>query len=121
MLTRSRVATITRLAFPMCVALSSTLMMALIDLAMVRPLGNRAIAAVGLSVFSNTLVLAFVLGIAPAVQGLVARRRGQGSTEPRCVPLNGGLVTAVIVGIPLTIICWIATPYFFARSSTCLR
>ena len=109
MVPRERAATIFRLAFPMSIALSSTLVMSLIDLAMVRPLGSPATAAVGLSVFSHTIVLAFVLGIGPAVQGLVARRRGQGSTEPRCLPLNGGLLTALIVGTPLTVLgYWLA-------------
>jgi multidrug resistance protein, MATE family len=118
MLTRERITTISKLAFPVGVARSLTLMMALIDLAMVGTLGNHAIAAVGLSVFSNTLVLAFVIGITPAVQGLVARRRGEGSTEPGCLPLNGGLLIALVVGIPLTIICCLFTPFFFSLISS---
>jgi multidrug resistance protein, MATE family len=117
MLTWKRTKTISTLAFPVGIALSSTLAMALIDLAMVRKLGIHAIAAVGLSVFSNTLILAFVGGIAPAVQGMVARRRGQGSTEPRCLPLNAGLLTAVAVGVPLSIVCWFAAPKFFSLIS----
>src|ERR1700685_4672605 len=77
LLTIDRTKTISKLAFPISVALSSTFTMALIDLAMVGRLGNNAIAALGLSVFSNTLVLSFVSGIAPAVQGMVARRAGE--------------------------------------------
>jgi MATE family multidrug resistance protein len=118
MVTRERVTTIFKLAFPMSIALSSTLVMSLIDLAMVRPLGSRATAAVGLAVFSNTLVLAFVVGIGPAVQGLVARRRGQGSTEPKCLPLNGGLLTALMVGIPLTILGYVSAPFFLSALSS---
>jgi|HubBroStandDraft_1064217.scaffolds.fasta_scaffold33758_2 multidrug resistance protein, MATE family len=118
MLTTERIKTISKLAFPIGVALSSTLVMSLIDLAMVGRLGDRAIAAVGLSAFSFTLVLAFVLGIEPAVQGLVARRRGEGSTEPTCLPLNGGLLTALIVGIPLTIICCLFSSFFFSLISS---
>lgn len=118
MLTIERIKTISKLAFPIGVALSSTLVMSLIDLAMVGRLGNSAIAAVGLSAFSFTLVLALVVGIEPAVQGLVARRRGEGSTEPSCLPLNGGLLTALIVGIPLTIICCLFSPFFFSLISS---
>jgi putative MATE family efflux protein len=118
MLTRERVTTIFKLAFPVSIALSSTLVMSLIDLAMVAPLGSHATAAVGLSVFSHTLVLAFVAGIGPAVQGLVARRRGQGSTEPKCLPLNGGLVMSVIIGIPLTFIGYQLAPVFFSWISS---
>ena len=92
--------------------------MALIDLAMVGRLGNNAIAALGLSVFSNTLVLSFVSGIAPAVQGIVARRAGEGSKEPKCVPLNSGLLIALIVGIPLTVFCWLFAPLFFSLISS---
>jgi len=118
MITWKRTRTISTLAFPVGIALSSTLAMSLIDLAMVRTLGIHTIAAVGLSVFSNTLILAFVAGIAPAVQGTVARRRGEGSTEPRCLPLNAGLVAALVVGIPLTIVCYFASPFFFSLISS---
>jgi putative MATE family efflux protein len=118
MLTRERVGTIFNLAYPTLIALSSALMMSLVDLAMVQPLGIQATAAVGLSVFSNGLILAFLAGIAPAVQGMVARRRGQGSTEARCLPLNAGLLAAVVVGVPLTILCLILTPYYFALVSS---
>ena len=118
MLTRERVATIYKLAYPTLIALTSTLMMSLVDLAMVQPLGIRTTAAVGLSVFSNALIQAFFVGIAPAVQGLVARRRGQGSTEARCLPLNGGLLAALVVGVPLTILCLFLTPYYFSWVSS---
>ena len=47
MLTRERVTTIFKLAFPMSIALSSALVMSLIDLAMVAPLGSHVTAAVG--------------------------------------------------------------------------
>ncbi|HET8799244.1 MAG TPA: MATE family efflux transporter [Thermoanaerobaculia bacterium] len=110
MLTKERVGTIFKLALPIGVAVSSTLIMSLVDLAMVAPLGNHATAAVGLSVFTHTLLLSLVAGIGPAVQGLVARRRGQGSTEPKCLPLNGGLMGAVLAGIPLTILGYFMAP-----------
>src|SRR5262245_45701282 len=118
MITWERTKTISALAFPVGIALSSTLMMSVIDLAMVGTLGNHAIAAVGLSVFSNTLVLAFVAGIMPAVQGLIARRRGERSTEPMCLPLNAGLLTALVVGAPLTILCCVFTPLLFSLISS---
>src|SRR5215470_10186450 len=118
MITWGRTRTIFALAFPVGIAQSLTSMMSLIDLAMVGTLGNHAIAAVGLSVFSNLLVLAFVVGITPAVLGLVARRRGEGSTEPACLPLNAGLLTALVVGIPLTILCYVFTPLLFSLISS---
>ena len=118
MLTRERVTTIAKLAFPVSIAVSSTLLMGLIDLAMVRPLGIHATAAVGVSVFSHTLILAFVVGIGPAVQGLVARRRGQGSTEAKSLPLNGGLISAVAIGIPLSIIGYLCAPFLVSLISS---
>jgi len=118
LLTIERMKVISKLALPISVALSSTLVMSLIDLAMVGRLGNHAIAAAGLSVFSNTLILAFVAGIAPAVQGMVARRRGENSAEARCLPLNAGLLTALIAGVPLTILCYLFSPFFFSLISS---
>ncbi len=117
MLTKDRISTISRLAFPLSIALSSNLVMAVIDLAMVGSLGISVIAAVGLASFSNLLVVAFVGGIAPAVQGLIARRIGEGSSEPRCLPLNAGILVALVVGVPLTILCYFLTPFFFALIS----
>jgi multidrug resistance protein, MATE family len=118
MITWERTRTIAALAIPVGIALGSTLMMSLIDLAMVGSLGNQAVAAVGLSSFSHTLVLAFILGIAPAVQGMVARRRGAGSTDPKCLPLNAGLLAAILVGLPLSVLCVILTPFIFSLISS---
>jgi Na+-driven multidrug efflux pump len=75
--TAKRITTISKLALPIGLAQSSTLLMALIDLAMVGKLGNKAVAALGLSVFSNSLILASVDGLSPSVRGIVARRRGE--------------------------------------------
>lgn len=118
MITIERIKIISKLAVPISIALGSTLTMALVDLAMVGRLGNHAVAALGLAVFSNSLVLAFVGGVSPAVQGIVARRRGQGSTEPGCLPLNAGLLIALVVGTPLTIISYLLTPFFFSLISS---
>jgi putative MATE family efflux protein len=118
MLTRDRTRTILKLALPICIALSSSLMMSLIDLAMVGTLGNNAVAAVGLSSFCSSLILAFVSGVAPAVQGLVARRRGEQSSEPTCLPLNAGILMVLAVGVPLTIGGYLLTPVIFSVISS---
>src|SRR5918912_3623618 len=118
MLTTERIKTISKLALPVAMALSTNLVMSLIDLAMVGKLGNHAIAAAGLASFSYTLVLSLVAGIAPAVQGMVARRRGEGSTAPKCLPLNGGLMLAIIIGVPMTALCLWLSPHFFRLIST---
>jgi putative MATE family efflux protein len=118
MLTVDRIKTISKLAFPLSISISVNMVMALIDLAMVGSLGHQAIAAVGLSSFSNTLMLALVAGIAAPVQGIVARRRGEASTEPRCLALNGGLLLALIIGVPLMVLCYRFTPFFFSLMSS---
>src|SRR5205085_2776287 len=118
MLTIDRVKTISRLALPLSIAISANLVMDLIDIAMVGRLGHRNIAAVGLGAFSKTLAFALVGGIAAAVQGITARRRGEGSTDPKCLPLNGGLLLALIMGIPLAILCYSFTPAFFSLISS---
>jgi MATE family multidrug resistance protein len=113
MLTLPRTKTISTLALPIAIAQSSTLMMSLIDLAMVGRLGYAAIAAVGLSVFSYGLVLVVVAGLETAIQGLAARRIGAGSAEPKCAPLNGGLLISLAVGAPLAVIGYLSSPFFF--------
>jgi MATE family multidrug resistance protein len=111
MLTADRVQTIARLALPNTIALGSTMIMGLIDLVMVAGFGNAAIAAVGMAGFCYTLVVSLVFGIEPAVQGIVARRRGERSDEPASVPVNAGLLLAFILGVPLTALCYVATPF----------
>jgi multidrug resistance protein, MATE family len=118
MLTFKRVKIMSKIAFPLSVAISANLVMDLIDIGMVGRLGHKAVAAVGLAAFSNTLILALVGGIAAAVQGIVARRRGEGSTEPLCKPLNGGILLALAIGVPLAVVCYWLTPLFFSMISS---
>ncbi|MBZ5509054.1 MAG: MATE family efflux transporter [Acidobacteriia bacterium] len=116
--TSERMTAISRLALPISLAQGSTLLMGLIDLAMVGRLGNKAVAALGLAVFSNSLILASVEGLASSIRGIVARRRGERSTEPRCLPLTAGLLIALVVGIPLAAICFLLSPFFFSLISS---
>ncbi len=118
MLTVDRVKTISKLAAPLSISISASMVMSLIDIAMVGRLGHTAIAAVGLAAFSYTLFLAFVGGIAAAVQGIVARRRGEGSPEARCLPLNGGLLLALVIGIPISALCYTFAPFLYSMLSS---
>ncbi|MGC2745067.1 MAG: MATE family efflux transporter [Candidatus Angelobacter sp.] len=111
-------ATLSRLAFPLMLAQGSILMMTVIDLIMVGRLGTKAVAALGLSAFSVRLLQAPVIGLTSCVRGIVARRRGEGSDEPRCLPLNGGLLIALALGTPLAAICYLAIPFFFPLISS---
>ncbi|TQV85987.1 MATE family efflux transporter [Aliikangiella coralliicola] len=118
MITRKRTKTILNMAIPITIGLFSDYMMGLIDIAMVGTLGDNAVAATGLSGFSFELFIAFVMGLAPAVQGIVARREGEGSDEAKCLPLNGGIFLILTIGIPLSILCYWLTPYYFSMISS---
>jgi len=117
-ITKDRVGIILKLALPLTVGLASSFIMVFVDLAMVGILGIEALAAIGLAGFSYTLILAFVIGVAPAVQGIVSRREGEESEEPKCLPLNAGLLLVLMIGIPLTILCYFLTPSYFAIISS---
>lgn len=118
MITIDRIGTILKLALPIAAGLGSSLVMVFVDLAMVGVLGDNALAGIGLAAFSYSLILAFVVGFAPAVQGIVARRRGQGSAEPKCLPLNGGLLLALVIGVPLSLVFYVLSPFIFSIISS---
>jgi putative MATE family efflux protein len=118
MITRDRLAVILKLALPITAGLSTSLIMSTVDLAMVGRLGNSAVAAVGLAGFSFSLIAAFVSGVGPAVQGIVARRMGEGSTAPKCLPLNAGLLLVLAIGLPVTFLCYWLTPWIFSKVSS---
>ncbi|WKD49186.1 MATE family efflux transporter [Microbulbifer spongiae] len=111
-----RFKTIITRALPLVIALGSSLITVFIDLAMLGALGDSAIAGVGLSGFLNTLILAVMLGIVPAVQGLTARGKGQGMEPDKLLRiLHSGLLLAVVLGLPMLIICYSVMPYVYGR------
>jgi MATE family multidrug resistance protein len=109
-----RIKKIFNLALPITIGLGSSYLMAFIDLVMVRTLGNKAIAALGLSSVSYGFFLCLITGVVPILAGMVARRRGENSTEPKCMPLNAALVLVLIFGIPLSILIYFFTPTYFS-------
>ena len=117
MITRQRVATIFKLALPLTVVLGSNLVMGVIDLAMVGRLGNATIAAVALAGFLNMMVLACLGGLSPAVQGLVARARGEGASEAGADALCGGLMLALLLGSTLAAGSYVLYPLFLSWAS----
>ena len=90
----------------------------LVDIGMVGRLGDKALAATGIGGFTNYLAISFVLGLAAGVQALAARRLGEGKTSETAIPLNGGLILALILGIPLCIVSYLATPWAFNLLTT---
>lgn len=90
------------LALPIIGGMVSQNVLNLVDTAMVGSLGDAALAGVGLGAFLNFLLTSPLLGLGAGVQAMAARRVGEGREDEVAVPLNGGLVVGVCVGIPLS-------------------
>jgi putative MATE family efflux protein len=104
-----------RLALPIIGALTSQILLNLIDTAMVGHLGAAALAAVGLGSFLNFMAFSTVTGLSTAVQALAARRQGEGRHELTAVPLNGGILLSMAIGLPLSLLSIVAAPWLCAR------
>jgi MATE family multidrug resistance protein len=113
MLNRDRIKMIMALALPIIGGMVSQNVLNLVDTAMVGTLGDAALAAVNLGGFANWLSMAFITGLATGVQAMSARRLGEGRTDIVAVPLNGGLLQAIALGIPTSIIIYTFVPVLF--------
>ncbi len=98
------------IALPITGGMMSQNVLNLVDIGMVGRLGDSALAATGIGSFSNYLAISFIIGLSAGVQALAARRLGEGRKSETAVPLNGGLLLALIIGLPLCIILILATP-----------
>jgi MATE family multidrug resistance protein len=80
---------------------------------MVGTLGDAALAGVGLGGFANFLFSAFILGISTGVQAMAARRVGEGRLSETAIPLNGGLLIALVIAVPWSaLLITLAWQYF---------
>lgn len=86
----------------------------LVDTAMVGTLGDQALAAVGMGGFVNFMAVSFMMGMSSGVQATCARWKGAGRSGEIALPLNGGLLLAVLICVPLAIVLYAATPAIFA-------
>ncbi|MCA9622983.1 MAG: MATE family efflux transporter [Myxococcales bacterium] len=109
----SRYRTILRLALPIMGGMASQNVMNLVDTAMVGSQGDAALAAVGLSSFANFMAQAFIMGLSVGVQAMAARRLGEGRHTETAIPLNGGLLLAVALGLPVSALLFILAPSFY--------
>ncbi|MFP6685882.1 MAG: MATE family efflux transporter, partial [Polyangiaceae bacterium] len=110
---RERYKTILVLALPIMGGMVSQNVMNLVDTAMVGTLGDAALAAVGMSSFANFMAQAFLMGLSSGVQAMAARRLGEAATDRMAVPLNGGLLVALVIGIPLSILLFTYAPLLY--------
>ena len=101
------------IAVPIMGGMMSQNVLNLVDIGMVGRLGDTALAATGIGSFANYLALAFIIGLSAGVQALAARRLGEGRTSETAVPLNGGLILALIIGIPTCALLVVASPFAF--------
>ncbi len=104
---------ILHLALPIIGGMVSQNVLNLVDAGMVGSFGDDALAAVGVGGFLNFLLTAFILGLSAGVQAMASRRVGEGRESESAVPLNGGLVIALTVAIPLSALLIFAAPHYF--------
>lgn len=100
MLDRQRIGTILTLALPIIGGMVSQNILNLVDTAMVGTLGPAALAAVGMGSFANFMAMAFIMGLSAGVQAISARRLGEGRRSETASPLNAGLLIALVVAVP---------------------
>jgi putative MATE family efflux protein len=105
------------IALPITGGMMSQNVLNLVDIAMVGRLGDKALAATGIGGFTNYLAISFIIGLSAGVQALAARRLGEGRHRETAVPLNGGLILALLIGIPVCAVMILATPVAFALLS----
>ena len=106
-----RVRRIVSISLPIMAGMMSQNLLNLADTAMVGRLGSAALAAVGLAGVATFLSMSSLLGLSPAVQAMAARRKGKGQQDVLAEPLNAGLLAAVVVGVPLTVVLYLLSPF----------
>ncbi|MGB5292287.1 MAG: MATE family efflux transporter [Lysobacterales bacterium] len=98
------------IALPIMGGMMSQNILNLVDIGMVGRLGDAALAATGIGSFTNYLAISFIIGLSAGVQALAARRLGEERYSETAVPLNGGLLLALIIGVPLCAVLYLAIP-----------
>ncbi len=101
---RQRLERIGHLALPIVGGMVSQVVLNLVDTAMVGVLGKEALAGVGTASFAVFMATAVVMGLSSGVQAMAARRVGEGRGNEAAVPLTGGLLLALVIGLPISII-----------------
>jgi putative MATE family efflux protein len=109
-----RLRQILSLALPIIGGMVSQNVMNLVDTAMVGTLGDAALGAVGTASFAHFMCLAFIMGLSTGVQAMASRRVGEGRRQEAAIPLNGGLMVAAAVAIPLSVLLFFLAADLFA-------
>lgn len=101
-------------ALPIIGGMASQNVLNLVDAWMIGALGAAALAGVGLASFLTFVAVAFISGLAPAVQSIAAQRFGAGRRGDATAALNGGLLLSLAIGLPLSMLLIAATPALMA-------
>ncbi len=115
---RKRLRRIGALSLPIIGGMASQNVLNLVDIAMVGTLGDTALAAVGMASFANFMGQAFITGMAAGVQATAARRLGEGRADEVAIPLNGGLLLAIGLAIPLGLLLILSADTVFPYLNT---
>jgi putative MATE family efflux protein len=110
---RSRLRVVLALALPIIAGMASQNVLNLVDTAMVGAVGPTARAAVGIGGFASFMAVAAITGLSIGVQAMAARRTGEGRLAVAAVPLNGGLLLALVLALPLSALLIWQAPVFF--------
>lgn len=112
---RPRLRRILGLALPIVGGMVSQNVLNLVDAAMVGrvPDATTALAAVGMGSFLTFLAGAFLMGLGAGVQAIAARRVGEGRRGECALPLNGGLLLSLGLGLPLSVVLASLAPAIF--------
>ncbi len=94
------------LALPIMGGMLSQSLLNLVDAALVAPLGQDVLAGVGVGGYAVFMLTALVMGLSSGVQTQVARRHGARDYGRRALPLNAGILLALITTLPLTLLAW---------------
>ena len=106
-----------RLSLPIIGGMVSQNLLNIVDTAMVGTLGDTALAAVSLAGFASFMSAAFLMGMSAGVQATAARWLGAGRTHEVAIPLNGGLILVLLLGIPASIALFMLAPSLFSLLS----
>lgn len=115
---KHRLNTILQLGIPIILAMLSQSLINLVDAALVGPLGDQALAAVGAGSYANFVALSLLAGLSAAIQAQVARRVGEGKSQFCAIPVNHGLLIAFLFALPLSLILMLAAPWLLKLFST---
>lgn len=100
-----------RLSWPIVVSMLSYSVMTLVDTIFVARLGQEALAGVGLGGVTYFVLMCFPMGTLYAVKTLVSQALGAGHAERAPLYLGAGLKFAVVVGLAMTAIGAVGSPF----------